>query len=79
MPLKEFPLFVRRHKELAVVFIFLRWMLRLVELVPTTLLVSMELIRYAQSMFVQWDVNMHSLSKYVSAKVHQSSLMEQLG
>lgn len=54
-------------------------MLRFVELVPTTLLVSMEVIRYAQSMFVQWDVSMHSLSKYVSAKVHRSSLMEQLG
>jgi hypothetical protein len=46
IPLKELPIYLRQYKELALVLTFFSWMLRLVELVPTTLLVGMELIRY---------------------------------
>jgi P-type E1-E2 ATPase len=79
VPLKEFPFFIREYRQLTAIILFLKWMLRLVELVPVTLLVSMELIRYGQAKVVEWDCGMHSMSKYVSAKVHRSSLMEQLG
>ena len=77
MPLREYPIWMRQYTEVVYVATFLQWLLRLVELVPLPLLVSMECIRYAQAKFVEWDCGMHSLSKYVSAKVHRSSLVEQ--
>lgn len=65
--------------EVAYLIAFGQWLLRLVGMVPLGLLVGMDIVRYAQSKFIEWDAQMHSISKFVAAKVHRSSLTEELG
>ena len=72
MWLKLFP-------EVAPLLTFGQWMLRLVDMVPISLLVAMEIVRYMQSKLIEWDVSMHSLTKSVAAQVHRASLTEELG
>ena len=72
MWLKLFP-------EVAPLLTFGQWMLRLVDMVPISLLVAMEIVRYMQSKLIEWDVSMHSLTRSVGARVHRASLAEELG
>ena len=54
------------------------WLLMLQNFVPISLLVSLEMIKYIQAMFIEWDTNMID-QKGTSALVQQSGLNEELG
>jgi hypothetical protein len=54
-------------------------MLYLVDFMPLTLLVTMDVIRYTQGKLIEWDVSMISMSRSVGAKFHRSALTEELG
>lgn len=54
-------------------------MLYLVDLMPLTLLVTMDVIRYTQGKMIEWDATMMSVSRGVGAKFHRSALTEELG
>ena len=47
--------------------------------IPISLIVTLDLVRYMQAKFVEWDISMISLSKCVEATVHRSRLSEELG
>jgi P-type E1-E2 ATPase len=46
---------------------------------PLSLIVTVDLIKYLQSKFIQWDASMISRDRGVQAKVNQSSLTDDLG
>jgi len=55
------------------------WILMLTNFVPISLLVTVEMIKYFQAIFIEWDVEMVSREKGTSAIVQQSGLNEELG
>ena len=58
---------------------FGNWMLILMNFMPMSMIVTLDLVRYIQAKFVEWDVSMVSLSKCVEAKVANTKLTEDLG
>jgi phospholipid-transporting ATPase len=55
------------------------WILIFTNLVPISLLVTMEMVKYIQGMFIQWDINIYDTDKQVPARVQTSTLNEELG
>jgi phospholipid-transporting ATPase len=55
------------------------WVLIFTNLVPISLLVTMEMVKYIQGMFISWDVDMYDQEKRIPAKVQTSTLNEELG
>ena len=51
----------------------------LTNFVPISLLVTVEMVKYIQAIFIEWDVLMVSKDKGTGAVVQQSSLNEELG
>jgi len=47
--------------------------------VPISLLVTVEMVKYVQAMFIEWDADMICPEKGIAASVQQSSLNEELG
>ena len=72
-----------RDKELAddvhVLLITGRWMIVLSNLVPISLLVTVEAIKFTQAYFIMWDANLLDESTGTQADVQSSNLNEQLG
>ena len=58
---------------------FGNWFLVLMNFIPISLVLTLEVIKIIQAYFIEWDVQMISLSKAVETTVHQSSLAEELG
>ena len=54
-------------------------MLVLFDFLPVYLIVIMDIIKYLQAAFVNWDLTMFSVSKGIEPKVHSSSQSELLG
>jgi phospholipid-transporting ATPase len=55
------------------------WILIFTNLVPISLLVTMEMIKYIQGMFIAWDVHLYDKEKRMPARVQTSTLNEELG
>jgi len=58
---------------------FGKWLLVLMNFMPVSLLVTLEVVKFMQATFVTWDITMFSQSKGVAPKVHDYSLAEELG
>lgn len=55
------------------------WILIFTNLVPISLLVTLEMIKYIQGMFINWDIYMYDRVNSTPAKVQTSTLNEELG
>ncbi len=63
-------------------FFFFRvgtWTLIFTNLVPISLLVNLEMIKFIQGMFINWDICMFDKTTNTPAKVQTSTLNEELG
>jgi len=55
------------------------WILIFTNLVPISLLVTLEMIKFVQGMYISWDIEMYDQQNCISAKVQTSTLNEELG
>ena len=55
------------------------WYLVMTNIVPISLLVSMEMIKFVQSWIIGWDIDMFDKTKKYGCKVQSSTLNEELG
>lgn len=55
------------------------WTLIFTNLVPISLLVTLEMIKYIQGMFISWDITIYDQITFTPAKVQTSTLNEELG
>jgi phospholipid-transporting ATPase len=55
------------------------WFLMIVNIVPISLMVTLEIVKFVQAYFIQWDTNMYDQSKDMPAKAQSSNLNEELG
>lgn len=55
------------------------WVLILANLVPISLLVTIELVKFAQAYFIAWDAHIYSIDKDMPTKVQSNNLIDQLG
>jgi phospholipid-transporting ATPase len=58
---------------------FARWILAMMNFVPISLIVSLELVKFFQGAFIQYDVMIYDEEKDLSAKAQSSNLNEELG
>ena len=47
--------------------------------VPISLIVTMEVVKFFQAQFIQWDAEIYDMTKDLGTKVQTSNLNEQLG
>ena len=55
------------------------WILLLANFVPVSLLVTVEMVKFIQALYIQWDSDLISEKNGIGANVQQSSLNEELG
>jgi len=55
------------------------WILLFTNMVPISLLVTMELVKFWQAEFIMWDYNIFCEEKEMNTKVQSSNLNEELG
>lgn len=55
------------------------WILLFTNMVPISLLVSLEIVKFSQALFIGWDVEIYSLEKDMPTKVQSNNLNEELG
>ena len=55
------------------------WYLVMTNIVPISLLVSMEMIKFVQSWIIGWDIDMFDKNKRYGCRVQSSTLNEELG
>ena len=70
------------EKEFGASYFFLRlgtWIVLLNNLVPISLLVTMEMVKYVQGIFISWDYQIYDTNTRTPAKVQTSTLNEELG
>ena len=69
--------------DLDVIFFFIiklgTWCVLMNNLVPISLLMTMELVKYFQGWFISWDIDIYDKNKKVMTKVQTSTLNEELG
>lgn len=58
---------------------FGQWMLNFTNLVPISLLVTLEVVKFMQAVFIGWDHLMYDVSLDQGAKAQSSNLNEELG
>lgn len=56
-----------------------KWMLALVNFVSISLLTTLEIVKFWQAVFIEWDVMMYDEEQDQLAKAQSSSLNEELG
>lgn len=72
---KEYePLDMKGH-----LFIFFNWILALQNIVPISLLVTLEMIKFSQALLICWDYNLYDQVNCRRAIVQSSGLNEELG
>ena len=47
--------------------------------VPVSLIVSLEVVKFIQAQFIQWDIEIYDVARDLPTKVQTSNLNEQLG
>lgn len=55
------------------------WILIFTNIVPISLIVTLEMVKYMQAFFISWDHNIHCPEKDMPTKVQSSNLNEELG
>lgn len=55
------------------------WFLMFVNIVPISLMVSLEVVKFWQALFISWDVEMYDEDKDMFTKAQSSNLNEELG
>ncbi len=48
-------------------------------MVPISLLVTVEIVKFAQAMFIAWDINIYDKDRQMPTRVQSSNLNEELG
>ena len=48
-------------------------------MVPISLLVTVEIVKFAQAMFIAWDINIYDTDRDMPTRVQSSNLNEELG
>ena len=61
------------------IFIFLTWMLIFTNLVPISLIVTLEVVKFIQAIYISWDLRMYYEVSDTPAGVQSSNLNEELG
>ena len=64
---------------LKAIIIFLTWVLNLQNIIPISLVVTLEMIKFCQAMFINWDVKIYDRKLKKRTSVQSSSLNEELG
>jgi phospholipid-transporting ATPase len=64
---------------MTVVKVACTWLLLFVNLVPISLMISLELVKYFQAMFMQYDAQMYDQEQEVAMRAQASNLNEELG
>ena len=49
--------------------VFFTWVLLFTNMVPISLLVTIEVVKFAQSFFIQWDINMYDTVRDMPTRV----------
>lgn len=60
-------------------YAFFTWLLTISNIVPISLLVTLEMIKFCQALFISWDYKMYDKENKRTAIVQSSSLNEELG
>ena len=55
------------------------WILLFTNMVPISLLVSLEIVKFTQALFIGWDWEIYSVEKDMPTKVQSNNLNEELG
>lgn len=55
------------------------WLLLFANFVPISLIVTLEVVKFLQAQFIQWDADIYDEAKDLNTKVQTSNLNEQLG
>lgn len=55
------------------------WFLSMINLVPISLIVSLEMVKFIQAFFISYDSLMYDEEKDIYAKAQSSNLNEELG
>ena len=58
---------------------FFTWILLFTNMVPISLLVTVEVVKFAQALFIQWDINIYDTERDMASRVQSSNLNEELG
>jgi phospholipid-transporting ATPase len=48
-------------------------------MVPISLLVTVEIVKFAQALFISWDINIYDTERDMPTRVQSSNLNEELG
>ena len=59
--------------------IFFTWMLLFTNMVPISLLVTVEIVKFWQALFIAWDVDIYDCERDMPTRVQSSNLNEELG
>ncbi len=74
--------YINKSKSYGLKYFLLRlgtWIVLLNNLVPISLLVTMEMVKYIQGFFISWDCQIYDKTNKQMAKVQTSTLNEELG
>ena len=58
---------------------YFTWILIFTNMVPISLMVTLEVVKFLQAFFIQWDYRIYDLEKDMPTKVQSSNLNEELG
>ena len=61
------------------VILFFSWMLIFTNFVPISLLVTLEMVKFLQAIFISWDLKLYYEEGDIPARVQSSNLNEELG
>ena len=74
--------YINKNKNYGLKYFILRlgtWIVLLNNLVPISLLVTMEMVKYIQGFFISWDCQIYDRKNKLMTKVQTSTLNEELG
>ena len=55
---------------------FFTWILLFTNMIPISLLVTVEIVKFAQSMFIGWDISIYDMERDMPTRVQSSNLNE---
>ena len=58
---------------------YFTWILIFTNMVPISLMVTLEVVKFLQAFFITWDYRIYDLDKDMPTKVQSSNLNEELG
>lgn len=67
------------HSFLYFIKSFFTWVLLFTNMVPISLLVTLEIVKFFQAMFISWDIDIYDVEKDMETVVLSNNLNEELG